>query len=333
MMKRLLLIVILLTLVACGQEKEPRKKEALQIPREYIEEMSLSDPGHRKEIGWNPTFNNFIDFVNGMTYDLYDYDEVEDLLDEDQSYFRIRLTMSKGFQYFYIYEDLMVAYYTPQINEPMGNLTYHVLRDDQIHTFYDELQEIEFSDFDVLCKKPVIYLYPESQLMVDLVIDPRVILTTTYPAYDQGWQVMAFPDGRLEYEERSYDYLYWEGLVTYDQAIEEGFVVKKEDLTDFLEEKLDYMGLNYREANDFISYWLPDLQAYPYVKMRFLTEDYHDLVPMTIKPEPDSMIRVFMVFEGLEVHETIKEQVLTPGHRQGFTLVEWGGAELKSHKE
>jgi hypothetical protein len=35
-----------------------------------------------------------------------------------------------------------------------------------------------------------------------------------------------------------------------------------------------------------------------------------------------------MVYKGLEEPITVKEQVLKPFTRKGFTLIEWGGAEL-----
>ena len=45
--------------------------------------------------------------------------------------------------------------------------------------------------------KPVIYLYPETTMEVSVELDFDGTLTTTYPAYRDGWTVTAFPDGTL----------------------------------------------------------------------------------------------------------------------------------------
>ena len=49
---------------------------------------------------------------------------------------------------------------------------------------------------------------------------------------------------------------------------------------------------------------------------------------MTITPEPDSLLRVFMVFRELEEPVSIPEQTFEPFEREGFTVVEWGGSEI-----
>ena len=45
--------------------------------------------------------------------------------------------------------------------------------------------------------KPVIYLYPEEQTEVSVKLDYDGELTVTYPAYEDGWNVTAYPDGTL----------------------------------------------------------------------------------------------------------------------------------------
>ena len=45
--------------------------------------------------------------------------------------------------------------------------------------------------------KPVIYLYPEEETTVSVQLDYTGQLTTTYPAYGDGWTVTAHPDGTL----------------------------------------------------------------------------------------------------------------------------------------
>ena len=45
--------------------------------------------------------------------------------------------------------------------------------------------------------KPVIYLYPEEETEVTVTLDFDGALTSTYPAYEEGWTVLARPDGTL----------------------------------------------------------------------------------------------------------------------------------------
>lgn len=62
--------------------------------------------------------------------------------------------------------------------------------------------------------KPVIYLYPETEIEVSVRLDFSGKLTCTYPAYNDGWKVLAKPDGTLLVPDtgREYSYLFWEGV-------------------------------------------------------------------------------------------------------------------------
>ena len=178
--------------------------------------------------------------------------------------------------------------------------------------------------------KPVIYLYPEKETEISVAVDFKYggKLTCTYPEYKDGWKVTAMPDGTL-YDEKGDEYycLYWEadGNALFDNS--KGFCVKGEDTAKFLREKLMYIGLTAREANEFIIYWLPKLQSNEYNVITLHTEDYADSVPLTLSVQPDTMIRVFMTYYSSDKPVEIEEQVLPHYERNGFTLVEWGGSE------
>lgn len=180
--------------------------------------------------------------------------------------------------------------------------------------------------------KPVIYLYPEEETDVSVQVDFRGkgVLTCTYPEYDNGWNVTAMPDGTLfDSDGNEYYCLYWEGEGEYRLDLSEGFCVKGEDTAKFLREKLMYMGLTAREANEFIIYWLPIMQENPYNIITFHTDNYANAVPLTVLPAPDSAIRVFMTFRASENESAIAPQTLPQYERNGFTVVEWGGGEIK----
>jgi len=180
-------------------------------------------------------------------------------------------------------------------------------------------------------KKPVIYLYPTSQQIVSVELEYKGTLTCTYPEYKDGWKVKAQPDGTLTNlsDNREYSYLYWEGVSNNKWDMSKGFVVKGTETEKFLQEKLEYLGLTPKEYNEFIVYWLPIMKDNKYNSITFVGEDYENIAELKITPKPDSILRIMMVFKPLNKPVKIEEQELKPFVREGFTVVEWGGTELK----
>lgn len=184
---------------------------------------------------------------------------------------------------------------------------------------------------DKMTKKPVIYLYPTSEQSVSVKLDYNGELTCTYPEYKDGWNVIAEPDGTLTNieDKREYSYLYWEGISKNQWDMSKGFVVKGEDTEEFLQEKLEYMGLTPREYNEFIVYWLPIMQENKYNLITFAGEEYENLAKLNITPKPDSILRIMMIFKSLDKPIEIEEQEIKSFERKGFTVIEWGGTEVK----
>ena len=111
----------------------------------------------------------------------------------------------------------------------------------------------------------------------------------------------------------------------------DGFVVKGKDTIQFLEEKLEILGLNEREAQEFIIYWLPKLEQNEYNYIRFQTiEEINENMPLIINPIPDTLIWIVMEYKPLMEYIEVEEQSLINAPiREGFTVVEWGGTEVK----
>ena len=178
--------------------------------------------------------------------------------------------------------------------------------------------------------KPVIYLYSEEEMEVAVRLDYDGDLTCTYPAYDGGWTVTAQPGGILtDAEDRTYNYLYWEGVTSTEYDFSQGFCVPGKDTAAFLEDALARLGLTRREANEFIVYWLPRMEDNAYNLISFQSESYTGHAKLTIDPQPDSLLRVFMAWRPLTEPVEIPEQELPAFNRTGFAAVEWGGAELR----
>lgn len=180
--------------------------------------------------------------------------------------------------------------------------------------------------------KPIIYLYPEKDMLVNVSLDFDGELTHTYPKYNAGWNVLAKPDGTL-YDEHGKEYyaLYWEGDNRKEFTVDEGFVVPGSKSAEFLERSLEALGLNRREANEFIVYWLPKLEQNAYNLIHFSTSEYEEMAQLKISPQPETIIRVMMVYQPLDAPTDIPMQDLSKMkvERKGFTVVEWGGSQLK----
>lgn len=222
-----------------------------------------------------------------------------------------------------------------------------------------EMIEEEYGDAAFMqSAKPVIYLYPEETMQIQVLLK-NIQLTCTYPAYQNGWEVTAEPDGRIftnqhndkisenavsqkkesdtsrlignldRAENREYYCLYYEGITQMPTDFTTGFVVEKKDYQSFLEEKLAILGLNDREAQEFIIYWLPIMQKHEVLFIHFLeTGELQKYVPLKVTPEPDSMIRLFMQFAPTEKGAKVTEQKLTKSLRKGYSVIEWGGSDL-----
>lgn len=184
---------------------------------------------------------------------------------------------------------------------------------------------------EIVVAKPVIYLYPEEETEVLVRLDYAGELTTTYPAYNDGWNVIAEPDGTLydTADGKEYSYLFWEGQDSIDYDFSTGYCVRGEDTAAFLQEILAKAGLTPREYNEFIVYWLPRMKDNPYNVISFQGKTYTDAARLQVTPEPQSVLRVFMAWYDTEKPVEIAAQELPPFERSGFTLVEWGGCEVK----
>ena len=186
-------------------------------------------------------------------------------------------------------------------------------------------------DDDLVAEKPVIYLYPQKPTDVNVKVDfANGGFTCTYPDYGNGWNVKAYPGGKVinKADGLEYSYLYWEGESDVKYDMSKGFVVAGKDTAKFLREKLALLGLTPREYNEFIVYWLPLMQGNNYNLISFQEEAYTNAAKLTVTPTPDSVIRVFMVYTPLEKPISMPEQVLKTPQRKGFTVVEWGGSLL-----
>lgn len=183
---------------------------------------------------------------------------------------------------------------------------------------------------ETLDEKPVVYLYPETETAVSVSLALDGELTCAYPAYNGGWHVTAQPDGTLtDGGGQTYSYLYWEGETNAGYDFSEGFCIPGGDTAAFLEDALSDLGLTRREANEFMVYWLPRMERNPYNLISFQSGAYTDHAQLTVSPEPDSLLRVFMAWKPVDTAVHLPPQDFPAFDRTGFAVVEWGGAEIR----
>lgn len=229
--------------------------------------------------------------------------------------------------------DSVLYFYDPRYGEIVMD-SYHFSNGHEVVLAFYVANAWEFPEQD----KPVIYLSSPGPISATIQLKFKGELLFSYPTYEKGWNVRV--NGDEIYDQttnRTYSYLFWEGrdpaldfAYSEDQFL--GFVLKTDTIVPFLETKLDFLGLNFRERTDFITYWAPRIMEHNYIIAQFLIDDqYHQLIAeIVIDPNPDAMRRIFLLYKGFEERPTldVHPQVLKPFSRQGFTLIEWGGSDL-----
>ncbi len=198
----------------------------------------------------------------------------------------------------------------------------------QLKTFSIIGQRAASPVFSPLCK-PAIYLYPPQKTNINVQVHPEGPMTLTIPPYPaNGWNVTAYPDGRIISGTNTFDYLYYEAEIP-DEFVSEGdtgYVVEQKNIESFLNTILPKLGLNENETKAFVEYWVKALKTSPYFAVRIVSDDdLHAMAPLTISPKPDTVIRVTLLFTPLEKKISLKEPTILPKIRKGFTVVEWGG--------
>ena len=183
---------------------------------------------------------------------------------------------------------------------------------------------------DVPVKKPIIYFYPEKEMDLEVKFLSDERLLTTYPKYDDGWDIHLKEDGTFTVpgSDREYYALFFDEKPNYVCDFDEGFYVTKENAITFLEEKMDFIGYTNREVDEFIMFWLPVLENNEKSLVYFeQTEERNEECPLLFSIEPETLIRTIIHIKKVDEATAIKEQELRHYERKGFTVTEWGGTE------
>lgn len=180
----------------------------------------------------------------------------------------------------------------------------------------------------VACE-PILYVYPEEPMDVNISVDSKVSLIASYPNYDNGWQIKAETNGVfVDYKSNAEEHrLFWEGVSDFLPPLKSGFVKHHTEIEHFLDAKLSYLGLNEMEIGEFKTAWMDELQEKEYCFIAFYDQKYIDIyAPIDIQPKPDQFIRILMDYKPLDVPiEVSSQELIKAPEREGFVVVEWGG--------
>ncbi len=180
--------------------------------------------------------------------------------------------------------------------------------------------------------KPVIYLYPEEDgTEISVSLDYNGDITDLIPEFnaENTWNATADRDGTITFEGKNYEYLFWEGVPKFEYDFYTGYCIKGIETEAFLRIMLPRLGLNDAEMEEFLKFWLPDMTSNPYNMISFQNRAYRKGAKLTVEPEPDTLIRVFMAWYPSDYYIKISPQIIDTPERSGFTVVEWGGNRIK----
>ncbi|HSA32356.1 MAG TPA: carboxypeptidase-like regulatory domain-containing protein [bacterium] len=217
------------------------------------------------------------------------------------------------------------------INLPAGDYKFQFTDMDMM--LYDEAVSTtgpgDYLDLRIMAEaqvdKPNIYLYPPETIDVSVTLGfPQGgFVTTSIPAYGDGWEVTVTPDGIVD---DVYGYLFYEAQTPDLSQYREGWTIATEELEQFFRGNLAAYGFAGREIEDFIDWWIPRLTDGPCYDIYPQTSaDIDPLITLDIIPAPDSVQRLFYTVRATgDCAAHLDTPVIESFIRDGFTVLEWG---------
>ncbi|MEI6533139.1 MAG: hypothetical protein WCO06_04845 [Candidatus Roizmanbacteria bacterium] len=189
--------------------------------------------------------------------------------------------------------------------------------------------------FQACYGKPVIYLYPEREMNIDVKMQTSGIIFASDPLYENGWKnILAYPSGKLEYQGKTYRELFYETkLDEQPPQPTTGVFIPRAMLFTQLSDLTKQLGLLPDEQKEFLDYWIPKLQNrdIPYYFVSIIGKEYKEITDkLIISPQPDTFIEFIVYFKPVQIPFTVNTLMLPPTPiRKGFTAVEWGGVIIE----
>lgn len=178
--------------------------------------------------------------------------------------------------------------------------------------------------------KPNIYIYPEENMAVSLEFKIPGLLEAVIPEYPGKWEVLAQADGSIRaLDGITYDYLFYESMTwPMFYQVEDGWLIHSDTRLSQMHDILYAYGFNEAETKDFTDYWTLKLdENFDYMMYPQLTATVDLAMPIEISPQPNTLIRIWFVFEKEGTQRNTP--IIHAFERNGYTVVEWGGVILK----
>ncbi len=232
------------------------------------------------------------------------------------------------------YDRIEQAFGEHQFRDQERLLSYEeFIQEDHVYYWKDPFgRYIRFINRDFLSPliaEPVIYIYDTKKSEITIQPGARIRVTHSYPRIETRWHVTGSDSGKVKIipTGKEYDYLFWEGYAGYLPRKISGYVVSKNDIPRFIDQKLTCLGLLRHEIDDFKKAWLPEFSNSPWYFITFYDQETIDqFIPLKINPHPETIIRILMDYRALDTPVKIPEpEFITPPERTGLTIVEWGG--------
>ncbi|MCR9173430.1 MAG: hypothetical protein NXI10_13095 [bacterium] len=213
-------------------------------------------------------------------------------------------------------------------------------RMDTIQNQHRRLCRLNFSrsyKYDAV-KKPILYLYPKESTQVSVNVHPVGDFTFVYPSIEEGWIFECHPDGTLKRNDDTYRYLFWESEQDIPSEIinkKEGAVVSGQGAIQYLETCMQEFGMTSEEQADFITYWGPIMQTKSNLYIYLLFNEVCDaFASLEISPKPTQIGRFYVIWASVpdDYNPSLEPQTVPELQRDGFTVLEWGGAEVSASK-
>ena len=328
MKKFLILILFLFILLGCT------KKNYQVVSFKYTNSSYLDTQINNKELLLT-SYNEYQTFINK-----YNLDNEIDESDFTNNYYLVifdnnMCNTEKEINNIKYYNDTLEIIYNKHnicgLCSPHTDIYFYKIDKIEIKSIKTKIKYIKDKECEPdIAYKPILYIYPNKNMNISIKLEHHNNIITSYPKYDNGWNIYVEKNGKIYYNNREFYALYWDEYINNTVDFSEGFYVDSNNASKFLEEKLDIIGLNNREANEFIMYWLPILEKNEKNLIYFeLTDERESYNHLYIEPKPDSVLRLFMRVKKVNNKVNIKGQKLDTFNRYGFVAVEWGGTNLE----
>lgn len=166
------------------------------------------------------------------------------------------------------------------------------------------------------------------------------------------WNIQIKPDGTISYNKQVYAYLFWEALTVgqhnFQIDLKNAFCTESIYAPNLLNSVLTSYGLNVKERQDLITYWLPELTENDYLVFQVIcslenkstkkidyygSSYYQQVAKLEITPQPDFVLRIFLLFSPsskfIKFYNNSKINI--PINRNGCWVVEWGGMNTREY--